>query len=56
LHFELGVAMMINFSVKNFRSIKNEVILEFNASSDKDHPNFITDPERSRRLWLECFG
>ena len=43
LHFKLGVAVIINFSVKNFRSIKNEVILEFNASSDKEHPNFITE-------------
>lgn len=35
--------MIINFSVKNFRSIKDEIILEFNASSNKEHPNFITE-------------
>lgn len=35
--------MIINFSVKNFRSIKDEITIEFNASSDKDHLNFITE-------------
>ena len=35
--------MIINFSVKNFRSIKDEITIEFNASSDKDHINFVTE-------------
>ena len=35
--------MMINFSVKNFRSIKDEITIEFNASSDKEHLNFVTE-------------
>lgn len=34
--------MIINFSVKNFRSIKDEVNIVFNASSDKEHLDFIT--------------
>lgn len=34
--------MIINFSVKNFRSIKDTVEIAFNASSDKAHLNFVT--------------
>ena len=33
--------MIINVKIKNFRSIKNEIELDFNASFDKEHPNFL---------------
>ena len=35
--------MIINFSVTNFRSIKDKVQIDFNASKDKEHYNFVTD-------------
>lgn len=36
-------SMLVNLKVKNFRSIKTEIELDLNASSDKEHRNFLLD-------------
>jgi AAA15 family ATPase/GTPase len=35
--------MLVSVNINNFRSIKNEVELDLNASNDKEHPNFLIE-------------
>ena len=49
--------MLIQFSVENYLSIKNRVVLSMLASRDKEHPeHLITDGNKNCcHLWSQCF-
>ena len=51
LHLGMGcLFMLIQFSIKNYRSIKDSVVISFAASKDKSLESYLLHPDEKRTL------